>query len=367
VVLAHELAHIGRQDWLCHLAAEALRAAYWFNPLLWILARRLRVESEQACDDAVLATGLDGSTYATHLLDLARALRSDSRQFRLPASAMARPSSLEGRIRVMLNTHLDRRPVSWRTRLVSLAVLSALTLSLAGLRAQSVFYSLKGTVLDPTDRVLPGTTLVLTNGTTDAKYELKSDATGRFEFVGLPQGTYTLGASRVGFATLKVQDLSVSGDLERDLRLQVGTLEETITVTDGNLPRIQPDAATLQKREDASRRLAQRMQEEQARCAAGGATSPVGGVILPPAKLLDVRPVYPEYLKTSKVSGTVRMNAVIGTDGLVREIDDLNGPHPDLETAATDAVRQWQFSPTLLNCQPIDVRMNVTVNFAVQP
>ena len=83
--------------------------------------------------------------------------------------------------------------------------------------------------------------------------------------------------------------------------------------------------------------------------------------------LVDVKPIYPEYLKASKVSGVVTMNAVIGTDGMVRVIDNLKGPDPGLENAAADAVRQWQFSPTLLNCQPIDVAMTVTVNFTVQP
>ena len=61
IVLAHELAHIARGDWVAQLAAEVLRAIYWFNPVLWIACRRLRVESECACDDAVLARGVEGS------------------------------------------------------------------------------------------------------------------------------------------------------------------------------------------------------------------------------------------------------------------------------------------------------------------
>ena len=72
IVLGHELAHIQRRDWLVQLAAELLRAVYWFNPLVWIACRRLRQESEQACDDAVLRLGVEGRDYATHLLDVAR-------------------------------------------------------------------------------------------------------------------------------------------------------------------------------------------------------------------------------------------------------------------------------------------------------
>jgi protein TonB len=57
------------------------------------------------------------------------------------------------------------------------------------------------------------------------------------------------------------------------------------------------------------------------------------------------------------------MEAVIGTDGAVQEVRTVKGPHPDLEAAAVEAVRQWQFTTTLLNCDPIEVTMHVTVNF----
>ena len=62
IVLRHELAHISRGDWAWQIAAAVLRALYWFNPLVWIACRRLRQESERACDDAVLAGGVDGTT-----------------------------------------------------------------------------------------------------------------------------------------------------------------------------------------------------------------------------------------------------------------------------------------------------------------
>ena len=51
VVLYHELAHVRRGDWAVQLGAELVRTVHWFNPLIWIACRRLRQESEQACDD----------------------------------------------------------------------------------------------------------------------------------------------------------------------------------------------------------------------------------------------------------------------------------------------------------------------------
>jgi TonB family protein len=61
------------------------------------------------------------------------------------------------------------------------------------------------------------------------------------------------------------------------------------------------------------------------------------------------------------------MEALIGTDGTVREVHVISSPHPDLDRAATDAVRQWEFTPTILNCTPIEVRMNVTAAFVARP
>jgi TonB family protein len=366
IVLAHELAHIARRDWFWQMAVAALRTVYWFNPLVWIASARLRAESEHACDDVVLETGIDGRAYAAHLVMIAQALRSPFRELSLPASAMARPSHLERRVCAMLNTELNRRPISWRARLATVGVLVGLTLGVAGVRGQSAYYKLSGTVMDSTGGVLPDTTLVLVNGTSGAKYEVRSDASGRFEFVGLPQARYTLQARLPGFATRTWSDLYVSTDIEQILQLHVGSLEETITVARDGAPTRQLDAAALQRREDARRRAVERVQRALARCATDGSAGSVGGNILVPTKVADVRPIYPEQAKALGVSGTVTMDAVIGTNGLVRDVKNISGPHPALEIAAADAVRQWEFTPTLLNCEAVEVNMRVTVNFAAQ-
>jgi len=366
VVLSHELAHIARRDWLLQMATAALRAVFWFNPLVWIASERLRAESEHACDDVVLETGIDGRAYAAHLVMVAQALRSSFKEVSLPASAMARPSHLERRIRAMLNTELNRRPISWRARLATVGVLVGLTLCVAGVRGQSAYYRLSGTVLDSTGGVLPDTTLVLVNGTSGAKYEIRSDASGRFEFVGLPQARYTLKASLPGFATRTWPDLYVSADIEQILQLRVGSLQETVTVARDGLPTPQLDAAALQRREDARRRAVERVQRALARCTTDGSAGSVGGNILAPTKVADVRPMFPEQVKALGISGTVTMDAVIGTDGLVRDVQNVRGPHQALELGAADAVRQWEFTPTLLNCEAVEVNMRVTVNFAAQ-
>ena len=125
VVLLHELAHVRRRDCLVQAMSQVACAAYWFNPLTWIAARRLRAERERACDDLVLEAGMRGADYAQHLLDIARTV-TERRSLSAAALAMARPSELEGRLLAILDGHRARRIIgargSWRMAAALIAV-----------------------------------------------------------------------------------------------------------------------------------------------------------------------------------------------------------------------------------------------------
>jgi periplasmic protein TonB len=90
----------------------------------------------------------------------------------------------------------------------------------------------------------------------------------------------------------------------------------------------------------------------------------VGGAIRPPQKIVHVAPEYPEIARASRTRGVVILEAVIGEDGRVRDVRVLRGVAL-LDDAAIRAVRQWQFTPTLLNGQPVPVVMTVTVAFTL--
>jgi beta-lactamase regulating signal transducer with metallopeptidase domain len=359
IVLAHELAHVARWDWVVLVVANTLRAAFWFNPLLWSASRRLHRESELACDDQVLALGTTGADYASHLCDLARLLRSEHGRG-LPVAPMTPAAHLQERIHAMLVPSSDRRTVSATLRTTSLMVGLAATLFVAAAAAQSSFHSVAGVVRDATHRVLPSARLVMTHLGNQSKYEVRSNAEGRYEFVGLPAATYRLDVGVPGFTPVTAEWV-VSATAVRDIQLEVGSLEETMTVRD-TAP-ASPDAATLEKATLQFGALRTRALEV---CANPARNAAVGGNIMPPKKLLHVQPVYAQSLRDAGVGGVVTMTATIGTDGLVRDIDDLTGPHPELASAAEQAVRQWQFSQTWLNCEAIDVRMRVTTNFVPQ-
>ena len=132
VVLAHELAHVGRWDaatqWIAHVAL----VVFWFNPLVWVAARKLREEREHACDDAVLAIGTRAADYADHLLDIVRKLGSSSGP--TPALAMARRSQFEGRLLAILDSAVRRNGVSRTAGLATAAAALVCLLPLAALR-----------------------------------------------------------------------------------------------------------------------------------------------------------------------------------------------------------------------------------------
>ena len=133
VVLAHELAHAARGDYLAQLIACVACALYWFHPLVWLAARRLRSESERAADDLVLQRGIRPADYAAHLLDIA----TSARTLRLAGTAaigMARPSHLEGRLLAVLDQSRSRLAPPARAHRAAWAGLLLLVLPLAALR-----------------------------------------------------------------------------------------------------------------------------------------------------------------------------------------------------------------------------------------
>ncbi len=72
-VLAHELAHVIHGDWAKLMLSRVATAAFWFNPLAWVLAREAHQLREEAADDAVLAANIAGTDYAELLVGVALA------------------------------------------------------------------------------------------------------------------------------------------------------------------------------------------------------------------------------------------------------------------------------------------------------
>jgi beta-lactamase regulating signal transducer with metallopeptidase domain len=129
-VLVHELGHVRRRDTLVQLAAQIGTALYWWNPLAWMAARRLRIEREHACDDLVLAAGIRPSSYAGDLLDVARDISLDA-SAHAGASCMVDRSWTEARLGRILDASAPRRPVRTRFRVGAIGVALACSVMLA--------------------------------------------------------------------------------------------------------------------------------------------------------------------------------------------------------------------------------------------
>jgi len=121
-VLLHEFSHVHRYDGLALSIAQLACALYWFQPLVWLARSRLRRECELAADEAVVAAGVRPTSYAQHLLEIARGL--------VPVAGIAmaaRPSELARRIQLLVSR--ERLPVPFtRTRATLLGVAASVVL-----------------------------------------------------------------------------------------------------------------------------------------------------------------------------------------------------------------------------------------------
>ncbi|HJS73985.1 MAG TPA: M56 family metallopeptidase, partial [Vicinamibacteria bacterium] len=127
-VILHELAHVRRRDCASQLVSQLAAAAFWWNPLVWVATRQMRLLSERASDDLVLGAGARPSEYAHDLLDMARGLKRE-RATPLGSVAMAHRSRFEERLLAILDPRVSRGAVS--TRFVVAAGIAALPLVLS--------------------------------------------------------------------------------------------------------------------------------------------------------------------------------------------------------------------------------------------
>ena len=244
----------------------------------------------------------------------------------------------------MLNPGINRGSIAWRGRCFAAAALLLLIAPIATF-AQGGFATASGTVVDPQDRLLPGATVTLVDGQRKVTHETTTDRNGRFEIVGLPAGDYSIQIARAGFQTLHDVGTLNGQPVDATFKMQIGSLQETINVVsdDGAITGSRTSGNVAQKRPNPA-------------CTPDAAVGP-GGNIRAPHKVRDVRPGYPG------ADGHVTLAATIGVDGTVTDVQVVKADRPELPAAAIDAVRQWEFDSTLLNCVPIEVQMNVDIDF----
>jgi TonB family protein len=259
----------------------------------------------------------------------------------------------------MLDRGVNRRPMSRAGSLITLVAVLAIVIPVSAVAVAQVFGTVAGSIVDPMNAALPDVTLVLTNSQTRSKHEVRSDRSGRYEFVGLVPGDYVLEAKLPGFAVLRGRVTVTGQSVQQDLKLEIGSLQETISVQASRSGSDGPSRAT------SGKPLARKTAPKYGNAAQSG--TPIGGNLRPPVKLYDVRPIYPAAAVSAGKEGTVTLQARIGADGTVEDVQVVSTPDSELASAASDAVREWIFDSTYLNCVAVPVNMTVTVDFGLKP
>jgi TonB family protein len=379
-VLCHELFHVRRRDWLWLMAEELIRAALWFHPAIWWLVSRVQLAREEVVDELTVRATRRRRAYIQALMAFADGT---------PEAATAAFSR---------RNHLFRRMVlvskegamSARRVALSCAVM-ALMVGGGGWYATGVF---------PLVQVVAAQDLLTTPG------PLEQEAHPITPENPIPRRIFSLPAyyppeglatQARGGVTLRIT-LNEAGRVAEVRRVRVSVLPSGDPAADAAVL----EEAFLGAAVEAVRRWqyeppaeaplsfdvvfsfmpgsdeASATQGTGASGRAGGGggavvgvlpafeTPPVrvGGGIREPVKLRHAPPVYPQIAQQARVTGVVILELTVLPDGRVGQARVLRSI-PLLDQAALDAVMQWQFTPTLLNGQPVPVVMTVTVNFTL--
>jgi TonB family protein len=346
-VLLHELVHVGRHDLLAQMVAQAACCLYWFHPLVWLAAREMRKEREQACDDAVVSRGLAPADYAGHLMEMARSMAA--RQASLAdAPAMAETSDLESRVRALLDRGRNRAPLSRRVAMTVAALACALVLPVATLtthaQGQAGRGALAGIVTDPSGARVPGSTVTAKNLDGSNQETTQVNDAGEYVFTAIPPGRYAIEARARGFKIAKVEGVVTAGTAARaDVNLALGEIAETVAVT-GSSSVVRGSA--IRQATGTPQRV------------------PIGGNVRAARLIQQPKPVYPEDLKQQGVTGRVVIKAILSKEGILLNPQVVNTDvHPGLAQAALNAVSQWRYEPTLLNGQPVEVVTTIEIAY----
>jgi TonB family protein len=364
-VLAHELGHVARADWLVHLVAQLACAVYWFHPLFWSAERSLGRETELAADDEALGAGLEASQYAADMVEIVRACRADVLSRTAVAMAGAKP--LERRIASLLETGANRTRVSCRLAILTAAMSLAVVLPLAAVTT--------GGVMDVDVRTvaLPGAIQTLTTpgpepATPKVRRSQGAQPGGSARLPEIEEYTtpplYSDDARRrgvEGIVTIGVrvgEDGRVSGarvlsglgfGLDqnalvalRQWRFRAGQRNGTPAAMDAEV-----DVEFNLRSEGVNELIANDM------------ATLVGPGVTPPRVVTMSR----VPLRGLDAHGLVVLDVVLQQDGSPRIVRILRSLTPEADERAVHHFEQWRFTPAMKGGVPVKVRMNAEVRF----
>jgi hypothetical protein len=250
--------------------------------------------------------------------------------------------------------------------------------------AQQAPAAIAGVVQDQSGAVLPGVELTLTDTQFGVRYTAVTDAVGRFGFRELQPSRYELVLMLPGFASVtNVMSIAAGADVERTITMPIGSLQETITVGCSGAPLAlgtsPGQVAAMLTRGSAeqafvSTEAERALRRSWTRTVAAAAQDPnvtgprpvrVGGQIRAPRQIFKVNPICPRTVVPADDT-LVNLVGRVGVDGYMNEVrlvPSEKAPAPEFIDSALEAVRQWKYTPTLLNGQPVEVNISIAVAY----
>jgi TonB family protein len=309
-VLAHELAHIRRHDYLVNVLQMLVETTLFYHPAVWWTSQRIRLERELCCDDLAVRSCGDALSYARALMTLEK-LRVTA-----PSLAMGIESALLPRIQRLLGAPA-REAEPWRV-LGVFAMCAALTccaLSLSDVHVQAHGVSI--------DRPSHTDTAVVT---------------------GAPG---VMAPSIEDWARVQ---LHVVVDAAQSERRSAGPLPSNWSCVDGSEMLCGPPSVLQEFERD-------RKEHDQTQDTR---------YVLDPAMAQPLRLEYPRHLREARVEGTVALEGRIGTDGFLTGFQVRASGDPDFEKAAIAAIRRWEWDPARVNGVAVDVPITLTIEFKIE-
>jgi TonB family protein len=261
---------------------------------------------------------------------------------------MARLNQLELRLRSMLAHNVNRRAATPRSFAAAAVGALLLLIPVSALHLPAVAFDngISGSVKDPSGAAVPKARITVQFTDSSRREVGYTDDAGEFTLAPLPDGVYNISVAKPGFALMEIKGIVIDKGVSAPLVLvlQTGRVKETMTVSAQGAPPPPPPAGTVPQR------------------------IKVGGNVQQVKLVKQARPVYPPECKAAGIQGSVILRAVIGKDGTILNLEPLNQlVDRRLVDAAMDAVKQWQYQPTLLNGNPVEIITEVDVNFTLLP
>ena len=412
--VTHELLHVQRRDWLAVMAEEAVRAVFWFHPAIWWMTSRIQQAREEFTDHlAVLATGsrraymeallafADGPSLAPapafarrpHLFHrivlLSKENAMSSRRIVIsgaalaallvaggwyaseafpveqvaspfaPAGVGARPAQTPGMPNEQINPITPENPIPRRVFATPIRYPAELAgIGYAAVTEMRVTLDASGAVASVTQGAVAISDGQAPSQNATAAMNIfvaaAADAIRQWRYAPPAQAPivfYVAVTFKPGSETTVSQSETGRGVVARGGDARLATPAETARWSE-----------VVRESQASLRVLAQETGDITATTAA--APIRVGSGVPAPVQLRKVNPVYPPIALSARVQGVVILELTVDAQGFVTDARVLRSI-PLLDQAAIDAVRQWQYVPTLLNGVPVPIVMTATVQFTL--